>query len=351
MDYDLCVFIGRFQILHVRHLAIMLQALKHADKLAVMVGSAESVRSHRNPFTFEERAKVILESIAAEGQDPSRIICFPLEDTVYNDDLWVSNVRKAVTLTGAKTVALIGYAKDYTSYYLQKFPEWNSINVPGHITYSSTQMRELYFSNICEMWLNDCDGHREGDTERDRIVPTPMRAFLVAFKDTPEYKMIRAEYEYIIAYRAPYASLPFPPIFNTADALVTESGHLLLVRRGRHPGKGTWAFPGGFVKFHQTIRQAMVDELCEETLIDTLGGVDKIAIEASIVAQRHFDDPYRDPRGRIITHAFHVNLNNKRATVKGDDDAAEAKWWKLEDVRRNMMFADHYDIAKAMGIL
>ena len=48
-------------------------------------------------------------------------------------------------------------------------------------------------------------------------------------------------------------------------AVILERGALLLVQRGRGPGQGLWAVPGGKVRFGETLRQAVIREVMEET--------------------------------------------------------------------------------------
>jgi ADP-ribose pyrophosphatase YjhB (NUDIX family) len=46
---------------------------------------------------------------------------------------------------------------------------------------------------------------------------------------------------------------------------ITESGELVLLRRGIEPGRGWWAQPGGFLEIDETVHQAAVRETREET--------------------------------------------------------------------------------------
>jgi len=358
-NYDMAVFIGRFQPFHLGHREVIKQGLSQADHVVVLVGSARSPRCHRNPFTFAERKEMI--KGAFDGDDRERVIVLPLEDSAYNDAQWVLNVQKQVEmgawyagLAGSEAaaidpnlhIALIGHSKDATSYYLKLFPQWDNIEVPNFRELSGTSIRSAFFSNIGHMWVQDADGHRPGDLPRDATVPGNVRDFLDGFINTPEYKVIRDENEFIHKYRASWASAPYAPTFVTVDAVVVQSGHVLLVRRGANPGKGLWAMPGGFINADERIRDAVIRELREETGIKVPDPV----LRGSIVEQDVFDDPNRSARGRTITHAFLIKLRDETALprVKGMDDADKAKWVPIGQLKPEDFFEDHFFILQNM---
>jgi len=344
--YDIAVFIGRFQPFHLGHLAVINQALDTAKHVVVLVGSSGSPRNHRNPFTFDERSQMIRESIS--GHLRNRLRIKPLEDAAYNDSKWIHGVQTQVMraawefgYTSEPNITLIGHSKDSSSYYLNMFPQWSSTEVENFRFLDSTRVRNAYFSNIGEMWVNDADGHRPGDLDRDATVPVPVRDFLAAFIKTADYRLIREEYEFVAKYRLAWASAPYAPTFVTADAIVVQSGHVALVRRRAAPGKGLWAMPGGFLNVGERIRDAVIRELREETGIKV---PDKV-LRGSIVAQDVFDDPNRSARGRTITHAFLFKLEDgPLPRIKGMDDADKAWWEPIANLSRDRFFEDHYDI-------
>lgn len=94
---------------------------------------------------------------------------------------------------------------------------------------------------------------------------------------------------------------------------------VLLVKRGVHPYKGQWALPGGFIRKNETIGQCAVRELSEETGLEPV----------SLFPVGVFSRPDRDPRGRIISHAFASVISENSAEIKGGDDAAEAEWFHV----------------------
>ena len=363
-QYDLAVLIGRFQPFHEGHESVVRQALTHAKNVLVLCGSAYSPRSHRNPFTYAEREEMVFTSCP----NP-QVFCAPLEDALYNDHQWLLNVQTAINeclkhiadQTGNTRknmrVTLIGHSKDHSSYYLNMFPAYDSIEAPNFQGVSSTPMRNAYFSNIFDMWLQDCDGHRPGDKQSEHLVTPAVRNFLINFRNSTAYADIREEYEFILNYRANWKSAPFPVTMVTTDALVIQSGNVLLIRRKARPGKGLWALPGGYLKQNELIEDGMIRELVEETKI----GLSISELKKNIVASRVFDDPNRDPRGRIITHAYRIDLPPRRTLqsitkkkiknedVEGADDAEFAKWFSFSEIKREMLYADHYDIIRVMG--
>jgi 8-oxo-dGTP diphosphatase len=94
-----------------------------------------------------------------------------------------------------------------------------------------------------------------------------------------------------------------------------DSPKVLLIKRGRDPFKGRWAFPGGFVDKDESLEEAAARELREET------GLEGISLQ-QIGA---FGDPERDPRGHTVSIIFAALLDSpKKASAA--DDAQDARW-------------------------
>lgn len=104
---------------------------------------------------------------------------------------------------------------------------------------------------------------------------------------------------------------------------------VLLVERGIEPYKGHWAFPGGFLKMDETAEEGALRELKEETGLET----------AYIEQLGAFSDVKRDPRERVITIAFYALVNITE--VKGGDDAADARWFRIDDMPLLAFDHDH----------
>lgn len=110
-------------------------------------------------------------------------------------------------------------------------------------------------------------------------------------------------------------------MYLTVDAIVVRRNQLLLIKRGRPPFEGTWALPGGFVEADETVETAVIRELKEET---GLTGKIKRLFEV-------LSEPKRDPRGRVVDCVFEIRVPIDQKP-KGGDDAAEARFWPLEDL-------------------
>ncbi|HZN54267.1 MAG TPA: NUDIX hydrolase, partial [Candidatus Polarisedimenticolaceae bacterium] len=93
----------------------------------------------------------------------------------------------------------------------------------------------------------------------------------------------------------------------------------LLVKRAIPPFQGKWAIPGGFVLEGESLDQAALRELREET------GVSDVYLEQLY----SFGDPGRDPRGRVITIAYFALIGSDHTPVEAGTDAAEAKWFPM----------------------
>jgi len=328
--YDTLVLIGRFQPFHNAHLEIIKRATALCDQLVVVTGSANQPRTYKNPFTSEERAVMI--RYATMGLS-IRIAIEANPDTIYNDQAWAVRVQALVarhTNPGDK-IAVIGHKKDESSFYLDMFPQWGFENVEQIEPLSAVNIRDLYFKRDVNMNFIKA------------VVPQTTFDFLQSFNTRPEYEQIIREREFVANYKKQYASLPYPTIFSTADAVVICSGHVLMIKRRAEPGKGLWALPGGYVNANtdKSVEDAAIRELREETMIKVPAPV----LRGSIVRSKVFDAIDRSPRGRIITHAFYIQLpDGELPKVKGSDDAEKARWVPIAEVKSEECFEDHYEI-------
>jgi 8-oxo-dGTP diphosphatase len=97
---------------------------------------------------------------------------------------------------------------------------------------------------------------------------------------------------------------------------------VLLVKRGVPPFEGQYAIPGGFIRGDESLEEAALRELHEET------GVRNVFLEQLYT----FGDPKRDPRGRVITVAYYALIGSDKLSLVAGADAAEAQWFPASSV-------------------
>lgn len=328
--YDTLVLIGRFQPFHTAHLEIVKRATVLCHKLVIVVGSSHQPRTYKNPFTFEERRDMIRFATAGLSL---QISIEPNIDTIYNDQAWAVRIQQIVAkhTKHGERIGIIGHKKDDSSFYLNMFPQWGyeDVGLVGFL--SAVDVRDLYFK-----WTFNSNFIKN-------VVPDSTYESLMVFRETEEFAQIVREREFIANYQKQYASLPYPPIFVTADAIVIQSGHVLMIKRRSEPGRGLWALPGGFVNANtdKSVEDAAIRELREETGIKVPAPV----LRGSIICSKVFDAINRSARGRTITHAFHIQLpDGELPRVKGGDDSEKARWVPIAEVRSEDCFEDHWEI-------
>lgn len=349
-EYKLAVFIGRFQPFHKGHLAVLQHGLKIADKVLILIGSAKSAKNVKNPWTFDERRQMILESVwdLKIPVDEASLEIEGIRDYYNSDNFWVRDVQNKVSkyADDGDSVAILGTYKDASSYYLKYFPQWQFINTRTEMM-DATTVREALFKdakildivpdrvkNRIRKWAFDENPSFNPGPAGSPVLTPIMSEMMSAYAFNEDYKERHK-------FRDP--KIPYSPIFVTVDAVVVCSGHILVIRRKFNPGAGLLALPGGFIKDTEKLKDAAIRELKEETGIK----VDKLILENSIMDDHAFDDPRRSLRGRTITHAFYFRLKDgDLPQVRGGDDASKAMWIPLMDAmgKEEEFFEDHAHI-------
>ncbi|WP_412562848.1 NUDIX hydrolase [Thalassobius sp. MITS945101] len=110
-----------------------------------------------------------------------------------------------------------------------------------------------------------------------------------------------------------------------ALAVVTRGDEVLLVRRRKDPDRGLWGYPGGHVEAGETVVEAAVRELAEETGVtgeglSVLEGIDVI---------------HRGDAGAVAHHFYlvAVHCRYQAGEALAADDAEEAAWLPIAEVR------------------
>lgn len=125
-------------------------------------------------------------------------------------------------------------------------------------------------------------------------------------------------------------------------AVAVDADRLLLVRRGHGPAAGEWSVPGGRVEWGETLAEAVVREVHEETGLDALCGPELGWVER-ISDEHHF-----------VIVDFLVTILDPDDPVAGDD-AAEVRWVPLDEVPALRLvdglaaFLDEHGIVPSVG--
>ena len=348
--FDFLIFIGRFQPPHSGHLEVVRRALVLAERVILLCGSARQPRSNRNPWPAEQVGEVLRRCLLRT--DAERLDMVPIMDVLYNDRLWIADVQQAVAAVVARhgvdaaaaRVGLIGLREGEANYFPSRFPQWGAVSFEEDNGVRATAIRAALFAT------DGTDGEGGAaylsSAAARAVLPEPVRQELVTYCATDTFAGLRAESAFLAKYRRAWDSAPYPPTFVTVDAVVVQSGHILLVERKARPGRGLLALPGGFVGADEWLEDACIRELREETRLK----VPVPVLKGSIRSRRVFDAPYRSERGRTITHAFLIELAPAPTLprVKGGDDARRAFWLPLGSLEPERLFEDHYFIMQAM---
>ncbi len=117
-------------------------------------------------------------------------------------------------------------------------------------------------------------------------------------------------------------------IFGFDDARLK----VLLIKRTIEPEDGSWALPGGFIKYDENIEDASARVLRERT------GVTDLYMEQLGA----FGDINRFPDKRVITIVFYALIKPGKYNLNPGPDASDADWFELDRLPR--LPFDHEEI-------
>ncbi len=211
----------------------------------------------------------------------------------------------------------------------------SAVSVPLVEGISSGQIRERLFhsESAASDYLSTGASHD---------LPPGVASSVNEFHHSDAYCQLLEEQTLLDQYRKAWAHAPYPPIFVTVNAVVVQSGHVLLVRRNAAPGKGLYALPGGFINPHERLLDACMRELRERLRLK----VPEPVLKGSLRGRQLFDEPHRSWRGRTLAEAFYFALrpDQQLPRLKPVKGADEARWVALADLEPDSLFEDHFFI-------
>lgn len=123
------------------------------------------------------------------------------------------------------------------------------------------------------------------------------------------------------------------PVVGVGVALV-EEGRILLVQRGREPGRGLWAVPGGKVRHGEPMKEAARREMWEETGLEVEVG-DVIWVGESIEGGHHL----------VLIDFSGVRTGGE---LRAGDDADDARWVSLDEAAGYPLTLTMYDLVDTL---
>jgi mutator protein MutT len=113
-------------------------------------------------------------------------------------------------------------------------------------------------------------------------------------------------------------SSPLSPILGVGAVIWNENREIVLIRRGNPPRKGDWSIPGGRVEWGETLRDAILREVLEETglTVEIAGPIESV------------DSITRDEAGAVIRHYVLVDFVVRvvSGNLQAGSDAEDARW-------------------------
>jgi bifunctional NMN adenylyltransferase/nudix hydrolase len=324
------VLVGRFQPIHLGHLALLERALAAAPRVIVVIGSAWLARSPAQPFSWRERAAMIA---AAVGDRADRLAFVPVRDC-GDDARWRAAVERAVReLVGEREpVRLVAARGGPAQEALRGFRGWELEIMPRRPGVGSGALRRALFAGATSA---------AGLAVLRDHLPAPVLDYLRAWVELPWLPALTADWRELRIEGERWAGAPQLPLRVSADAVVRVGDSVLLVRRAGPPGEGLWALPGASPERGERLAQAAMRALREQTGIGLL----TVSLEDALRSATVFDHPRRAWFGRAISHAHRFELGGHLPGLRGGEPAPAA-WVPLAGLPAcpESLYEDHYAI-------
>lgn len=313
--FDIVVHIGSLQPLTAGQWQQLAADLKRARHVVLAVAGSTRARSIRHPITLNEQLESVRQALPANERARVTVAALHLPyEQNPGPQPSVKQWQQAATEVSSLTHPKVG-VRQFGVAALKLPPDWHSIPTAevaaAHIVQAEADWREAAL------------GTEPGTAPNPRcreLVPPACHPWLTDWLAQPARQELQREWQALRAEREAWAVAPYPVTLVTVDTVVECGEHVLLIRRGRAPGRGLYAVPGGFIEVHEPILHSAYRELQEETSLN-------LTHHVAPRAQAVFDAPERSQRGRVITHAFHFRLDAPQPpALQAGDDASSATW-------------------------
>ena len=301
--------VGRFQNveLHDGYIHLLERAFHLPDvtDLVIVMGSSPVPATRHNPFTFEERKQMFIDSIMSTKDYFLAHISGFIEHMDQNEDtVWSRKLDDAID----------NFMCNDNRFYSTHEP----------VLVCSRDSFKPYYSGDVEVIEIEPDVDSSTSTEdRDKLVR--QKTFVNKSYLVGKLKGIYAKY---------------PTVYATVDiAIINEATNEILL--GRKHRETKWRFPGGFsdptdLSFLDAAKREAMEEVGHIELADW----------QHVGSMRVDDWRYRKGVDKIITNFYRCSY--VFGTPKASDDLAEVKWFKLDDIKDEDMFPGHIQLLKEL---
>jgi bifunctional NMN adenylyltransferase/nudix hydrolase len=341
-QYPVIIVVGRFQLPHKPHLHLLKTALeKSSGQVIVILGSAFHARTIKNCFTWQEREQML--RLCLTDEENAKTSFIPVRD-YYDNKIWYADVSAKVHTAVQihdHDIRVVGFFKDASSAYLSQMP-WEVIDAGSPMEINSTTLRSMLFES---------EDIKSTLAAMSSYVPVQILNYLKAWSSLPFLQDLKDEYSKIQkenrSYGAKYGLTADFIIKFTVTQYNENEDYVLLVKRGRCPGKGLMATPGGF--YEPTLNETLFQCGLRETHEETQHNIWEPKLRAAFKERQFFDAPERSVRKNIMTMAHFFELDGPELpSIKGSVDPGESYpvWVKVSEIANmeNIFFDDHFMI-------
>jgi len=119
-------------------------------------------------------------------------------------------------------------------------------------------------------------------------------------------------------------------------AVIVQENRVLLIRRGQAPLLGEWSLPGGVLECGETLREAIIREVREETGLTVETG-EMLGVYERIT---------RNEDRRVRYHYVLIDFLCRPASgdLKAASDAADVRWFRPEELDALKLRPDTNDV-------